>query len=136
MTRTFVDTSALYALLDEDDQEHARAASWMRSAGADPTRLLATHTFVTVEAAALVHRRLGTEAVRSLIDGLLPAVSLFHVDDALYRAGMTAYRAGLQRGSSLVDHVSFEYMRERGIVECFGFDEDFDAADFTLVPGD
>lgn len=133
---TFVDTSALYALLDEDDDEHARAADWMRSAGAEPSRVLTTHTFVVVEAAALVHRRLGTGAVRSLLDGLLPAITLSHVDDTLYRAGVIAYRAGLQRGSSLVDHVSFEYMRERGIVECFGFDEDFDAAGFTLVPGD
>lgn len=72
MTRTFVDTSALYALLDEDDQEHACAASWMRSAGAEPSRLLTTHTFVAVEAAALIHRRLGVEAVRSLLDGCSP----------------------------------------------------------------
>lgn len=135
MTRTFIDTSALYALLDEDDEAHPAAAAWMTSTGADPERILASHTFVAVEAAALVHRRLGTEAVRVLLDGLLPAVSLGHVDEELYRAGTVAYRAGLRRGSSLVDHVSFAFMRDRGVSECFGFDDDFAEAGFTLVPG-
>lgn len=135
MTRTFVDTSALYALLDEDDDVHRAAADWMRSSGADPGRTLVSHSFVVVETAALVHRRLGTDAVAVLLDAWLPALSLCHVDEGLYRAGVIAYRAALRRGCSLVDHVSFEFMREQRIVECFAFDDDFTAAGFTLVAG-
>lgn len=106
----------------------------MRSPGADPERILVSHSFVTVETAALVHRRLGTDAVATLLDAWLPALSLVHVDESLYRAGVIAYRAALRRGSSLVDHVSFEFMRDRRIVECFAFDDDFAEAGFSVVP--
>lgn len=135
MKRTFVDTSALYALLDEDDRVHASAAAWMTSAGAEMDRVLVTHSFIAVETAALVHRRLGTDAVGVLLDVWLPALSVFQVDETLYEAGIVAYRAGLRRGTSLVDHVSFEFMRMSDITECFAFDEDFSDAGFTLVAG-
>lgn len=135
MKRTFIDTSAVYALLDEDDESHPAAAEWMRGEGAEEDRLLVTHTFVAVEAAALVPRRLGTDAAKVLLDVWFPAVSVSPVDADLYRAGTIAYRAGLQRGTSLVDHVSFEYMRTHGIRQCFGFDADFRDEGFELVPG-
>lgn len=93
-----------------------------------------THSFITVEAAALVHRRLGTDAVCVLLDAWLPALSVFHVDETLYDAGTVAYRAGLRRGTSFVDHVGFEFMRMNDIMECFGFDDDFTDEGFTVIP--
>jgi predicted nucleic acid-binding protein len=61
----FVDTSALYALLDRDDRRHADAAAiWRRLA--EEARPLTTHSYVLVEAFALVQRRLGPAAVRAL----------------------------------------------------------------------
>lgn len=54
--RVFVDTSALYALLDEDDANHARAAkAFAELQGSE----LTTHAYVLVETLALVSRRLG-----------------------------------------------------------------------------
>lgn len=131
---TFVDTSALYALLDEDDRAHPAAAAWLSGPGSDVSELLVSHSFVVVETAALVHRRLGTEAVRVLLDGILPAVSVHQVDEDLYRTGVTAYRAALRRGSSLVDHVSFEFMRWREVARSFCFDADFAGEGFAVVP--
>jgi len=75
---TFVDTSALYALLDRDDQNHAAAP--------------------------------------------------------LHRAATSAYLAATRRGPSLVDRVSFELMRHRGIMVVYAFDRDFRAAGFSTVP--
>ena len=57
----FVDTSALLALLDRDDEFHARAATVIRSLGADDALL--THEYVIVETTALAQRRLGLGAV-------------------------------------------------------------------------
>lgn len=131
----FVDTSAIYALLDADDQAHAPAADWLRGPGADPSVHLLTHSYVVVETAALAHRRLGSEAVRALLDGLLPALRIQHVDKALFDLGLTAYRAGLRRGASLVDQVSFSLMREQRINRAFCFDTDFRDEGFALVPG-
>jgi predicted nucleic acid-binding protein len=103
---TFADTSALYAYLDRADDNHPRAAAafadLLDGAG------LVTHNYVVVEIAALVQRRLGSKATRSLFDDVLPVVDVVFVDDDTHRAAMTGYRAGLRRRTSLVDHVSFE----------------------------
>jgi predicted nucleic acid-binding protein len=127
---TFVDTSALYALLDRDDENHPAAAAWF--AGADDDLL--THNYVVVESAALVDRRLGTPAARVLLEDVVPAMSLVFVDESLHRAAASAYLAARRRGPSLVDRVSFELMRHRQITLAFAFDRDFRTAGFSTVP--
>jgi uncharacterized protein len=131
---TFVDTSALYALLDEADASHQAASAWLSGPGADPAEILGTHSYVVVESIALVKTRLGATAVRVLLDAFLPALSVMYVDEALHLAGITGFRAAATRGPSFVDHVSFEFMRDRGIQRAFAFDADFRREGFELVP--
>lgn len=131
--RTFVDTSALYALLDGDDDQHGRAARWFTAEGADPETLLVTHNYVVVETAALVQRRLGQEAVRALLDDFVPAMSVFYVDESLHRAATAALRTGGPR-ISLVDHTSFEFIRSMQLEQAFAFDSNFEAQGFATVP--
>ena len=131
---TFVDTSALYALLDEDDDNHGSASAWLSSAGSDSSEVLLTHSYVVVETAALVHRRLGTAAVRVLFDALVPAVSVVAVSDDLHGRAVAAYLAGLGTSVSLVDRVSFQLMREAGLDRAFAFDRDFTREGFKAVP--
>lgn len=128
----FVDTSALYAVLDRDDVNHAAAAAEYASL-LDRAALL-THSYVVVETSALVQRRLGMEGVRVLADDLLPACDLVFVDEALHRAATAALVAAGDRDVSLVDWTSFELMRQRGVSEAFAFDDDFSAQGFELVP--
>lgn len=130
---TFVDTSALYALLDRDDQNHPAAASWFGSADAAGGDLL-THNYIVVESAALSDRRLGGDAARALLEELLPLISVVFVEESLHRAATSAYLAATRRGPSLVDRVSFELMRHRAIGRAFAFDQDFRAAGFSTVP--
>ena len=130
----FVDTAALYALLDEDDLEHPRAAAWFRGPGSDVDEELVTHAYVVVEAAALVHRRLGARAVRVLLADLVPALTVRCVDEDLHQVSVAAYLAGLRRGVSLVDQVSFELMRADAIEAAFTFDDDFVDEGFRVVP--
>jgi predicted nucleic acid-binding protein len=126
LVRIFVDTSALLAILDEDDRSHSDAADTFRSLleSAD----LITHNYVLVECLALVRRRLGTAAVAQLSDGILPAIETIWVDEALHQAALAAHRAV---GSvSLVDHVSFEVMRREELDTAFTFDTAFEAQGF------
>lgn len=126
-----VDTSALYAALDADDPNHARAAQSFRSLTVDE---LVTHNYVVVESVALVQRRLGATAVRDLIDGILRPLRLIWIDQQLHRAAETALLAAASRSVSLVDRVSFELMRREGIRRAVAFDRDFNDAGFETVP--
>jgi len=125
--RIFVDTSALLALLDEDDRFHRDAADTLRAIG--PAAELLTHNYVHAEALALAQRKLGGAAVGRLVSELLPRLTTIWVDEALHAAALAALTAGT--GSiSLVDRVSFEVMRREGIDQAFAFDADFEAQGF------
>ena len=128
----FIDTSALYSLLDENDQDHARA----RAAFADLVGAgrLITHNYVLVECSALVHRRLGADAARSLLADMAPVLAIAWVDAELHQAATSAFIAAGRREVSLVDWTSFEIMRRRGIGTAFAFDDDFAQEGFELVP--
>lgn len=127
----FVDTSALYAVLDRDDVEHSAAAKTLGSLL--ETDDLVTHSYVVVETTALVQRRLGMDAVRALADDLLPALETTWVDEELHSAAVSALLAAASRDVSLVDWTSFELMRRRSIGTAFAFDDDFTAQGFTLA---
>jgi predicted nucleic acid-binding protein len=126
----FVDTSALYAVLDRDDDNHLSAAR-IYPALLDKVRL-ATHNYVVVETAALVQRRLPADALRDLIRGLLPTLELLWVDPDAHAAAIAALLAGGSRRTSLVDWVSFEVMHRHGIDEAFAFDADFQSQGFRI----
>lgn len=130
---TLVDTSALYDLLDADGSHHAQAAAAFRQLLERGERLL-THSYVLVETTALLQRRIGVEAVRALESTLLPVLDVEWVGPALHRAALTALLAAERRSVSLVDWVSFELMRERGLTRAFAFDEDFERIGFETVP--
>ena len=132
--RTFVDSSALYALLDADDENHQAAANWLTGPGATSTDTLVTHSYVLVETAALVHHRLGPPGVRDLFDAFAPALTIVFVDAELHARAAAAYLAGLNRRVSFVDRVSFQLIRDSALDQAFAFDRDFRTEGFTLVP--
>ena len=127
----FVDTSALYALLDADDQNHQPARKALPTLEGEE---LVTHSYVLVESIALTQRRLGADAVRVLTQTLLPGLTTMWIDEASHGAGLAALLAALPTSVSLVDMVSFHVMRERGIGRAFAFDADFRSAGFSTIP--
>ena len=134
----FVDTSALYATLDADDGQHAAAAvGWDHLlAGLERGELAAvTHSSIIVETTALVQRRLGMAAVRTLLDDVLPLFDVVWVDAELHGQATTALLAANQRQISLVDWTSFAVMRGRAIDEAFTFDDDFAQRGFEPFAG-
>jgi len=131
----FVDTSALYALLDRDDNRHEEAARiWADLMGSES--VLVTHNYILVEAFALVQRRLGMKAVEALQQDMIPVLDVVWVDEALHQDAVVSWLRLSRRGISLVDHLSFSLMRERFLPHAFAFDEDFEAAGFTTLSGD
>ncbi|WP_460171093.1 VapC toxin family PIN domain ribonuclease [Thermus sp. FJN-A] len=78
-----------------------------------------------MESVALVQRRLGVEAVRTLVHDLMGVVEVVPVSEALHRAALTAFLASGRREISLVDWTSFLFMRERWLEKAFAYDEHF-----------
>lgn len=129
----FVDTSALIALLDASDAKHAACAKeWKRLLTADVA--FVTSNYVIVETNAIVQRRLGMEAVRSLTVDFLPLLSVDWVDEPVHAAGHAAMLTANRKQLSLVDCVSFEIMRRRDLSTAFALDDDFEDQGFTVVP--
>jgi len=127
---TFVDTSAIYALLDEDDANHAAGvAIFRRLQGAE----LVTHAYVLVETLALVSRRLGWVAVGRLLDGILPVVGVAAVATPIHETALGVYREAGSSRVSFVDRTSFAFMRAHRIETAFAFDADFAGAGFDLA---
>jgi predicted nucleic acid-binding protein len=129
---TFVDTSAFYALLDADDENHAQSAeAWPRIVASDDN--VVTTNYVLVETFALVQSRLGLEAVRGFQEDMVPVMHVEFVTPEIHRLGIAALLAASRRGLSLVDCVSFEVMRDLGIKSVFAFDGHFEQYGFTPI---
>lgn len=127
-----VDTSALFALLDRDADEH-RAAAAAFDRLLDDEQLL-THNYVVVEAEALARGRLGVAAARDLLYRLLAPVEIHWVEADTHAAAVAALLTAGRRDLSLVDCVSFEVMRRLAIGAAFAFDRDFERAGFRTLP--
>jgi len=130
----FVDTSALFAVLDADDEHHVdAAAAWGRLLDGivDGRHEGMTHGSVLVESSALVQRRLGMPALRALHDRLVAALTVHWVDAELHGRAVSALLAADRRDVSLVDWTSFELMRARGVEAALAYDDDFAAQGFV-----
>ncbi len=132
MTRIFVDTSALLALLDADDPRQ----ELVRTAFADHAEdELVTHGYVVAESLAVARRRLGVDGVIALLDDVLPAFEVLPIELALHAKAQDHYRASLPTGTSFVDHVSLAFMEQTGINTAFVLDSDFEGHGLAVLPG-
>ena len=85
----FVDTSALYAVLDADDANHPRARqAWAALLEADEA--LHCTNYILVETLSLIQRRLGMEAVRAFEAAFVPLFDVTWMDAAAHRAAAAA----------------------------------------------
>ena len=132
MNEVFVDTSALYALLVEADDNH-HAARTVAPSLRDRGARLVTSSFVFLETVTLLQTRVGVAAVRIFYRDVLPVLDVVWVGEDLLHRAMAALLASSHRRVSLTDWSSFVLMRERGIVHVFAFDEDFARQGFELV---
>lgn len=131
MSRVFVDTSALLALLIPTDESHqaARAAFTKlrhREAG------LLTTSYVLVETYALLDRRVGRAAVAAFRESFAPLLEVVWVDRELHERGLDLHLER-PRGVSLVDAVSFACIRDARVDEVFAYDRHFEQEGLASV---
>lgn len=129
----FVDTSAMYAHLDTRDANHALAVRAWGEHSATDGRFVTTN-YVLLELVSLVQRRLGRGAVRDVLENFMPSLTVEWVDEQTHQLALRTVLAVRQRGISMVDAVSFEVMRRRGISSVFTFDHHFEDEGFERLP--
>ena len=129
----FVDTSAFYALMVRSETAHDAVRKAFARA-LDSGRVMWTTSFVLVETMALLQHRIGLDAARDLDEELLPAVRVSWVDEELYRAGTERLWREDRRDVSLVDCISFEFMKREGLTTALAIDQDFREAGFDVLP--
>ncbi len=129
----FVDTSALYAVIDRDDEHHSAAKDVWVALLREPATLLTTN-YVLVETTALLQRCFGVPAARRFHEDVVPVFQVDWVTAEGHRAGMEAMLAANRKRLTLVDCVSFQTMRRLGVRAVFCFDEHFVEQGFQTRP--
>lgn len=132
MVAVYVDTSAWYAYFLSSDARHAEALRIYEKIMASRDPMVSTD-WVVLETVALIHRRAGAEAARTVCMEMLgnPTLEVAYLDEDLVRASSERYRSSAAT-ISWVDAASFTAMDKLGITRAFAFDRDFASAGFTL----
>lgn len=129
----FIDTSGLYALLVGSETSHAGALRVFRQEVEAGGTLWIT-SYVLLESHALLQHRIGLEPVRDLQQVLLPMLSVEWVTARLHQRGVRHLLREDRRRLSLVDCVSLEFMKQRGLRRVLGLDRHFAEAGHDLLP--
>ncbi len=130
----FVDTSALYALFNPRDSNHAAASGFLRSLHAQGTELLTTN-LVELEAYVLVHARMGRLGLLRFrkIVGSSHWLSRHKVTTVQEAAAWTLLERERDKEYSFVDASSFVVMRAQRVTRAFAFDIHFQQAGFQKL---
>jgi predicted nucleic acid-binding protein len=128
----FIDTSALFALLDAGDKNHGAAKRIWGSLMTDRAPLVSSN-YVLLETISILNRRLGKPAARGFQENIVPLLRLEWVSPEVHSAGISAFLSAGRKNLSLVDQTSFHIMRKSGIRSAFSFDKHFVEQGFELL---
>jgi predicted nucleic acid-binding protein len=116
------DSSAILALLDADDADHARAAAVARQIATDARPSFITN-YIEVEAHALLVRKLGRAIARQwLLAGGLPVVRVLPAEEQRAKDILTRHN---DKDWTLCDAISFAVLDSRDGASAFTFDRHF-----------
>jgi predicted nucleic acid-binding protein len=131
MSVTFADTFFYLALLNADDQFHARAVDVSEQRRG---RILTTAWVLTEVADALSRppqRRAFVELLTLLRSD--PDTEIVPTDEALFDRGVDLYAHRLDKAWSLTDCISFVVMTDRSLTDALTGDHHFEQAGFRAL---
>lgn len=123
MTRSILwDSSAILALLDADDADHARAVAVARDIASDARPSFVTN-YIEAETHALLLRKLGRTIARQwLLAGGLPVVRVLPAEEQQAREILARHT---DKDWTLCDAISFAVLEARHVGRAFTFDHHF-----------
>jgi predicted nucleic acid-binding protein len=130
MARVFVDTSAIYALVDRDDARHPDARRAFRSLKASRAEPVITN-FIVAEVHALLLGRLDAGLARRwLLGNVWPVERVTESDEARAVEIIARYE---DKTFSYTDATSFAVMHRLGLRRALAFDRHFRQFGFETV---
>jgi uncharacterized protein len=134
--RVFVDSSAHFALIDQDDDHHREAATIVERLIDGRYRFFTTNT-VIIEAHALILATLGIERAAAFLQGTgrtsIRVIRSRASDEERAVALILRYR---DKRFSFTDAISFVVMERLGISRALTFDRDFAQYGFAVLRAD
>ena len=131
--RAFVDSSAILALLNSNDQNHKIAKRVWEKLLSENSHQLFCSNYIVVETTAILQNRFGLSAVILFHQDILPVFETLFVDQATHEAAVAALLNANRRQLSLVDCCSFILARQLGIDAVFAFDQHFVEQGFVCL---
>lgn len=132
MRVVFLDTWFLVAFVDPFDQHHRNARRLMQAYGG---HTLVTHTAVLTELLTFFSAEGAMQRSRAIAAArrALTEFVLVDIDRALFVRGMDLYARRPDKEYSLVDCISMQIMKERGITQVFTNDHHFAQEGFVVL---
>ena len=130
---TYIDTSAIVAILDANHARHAKAAgTWEQLLGSEEQIVISSYAIV--ETAAVLQARYEAAALRAFLEDMLPAMIVYWVDANLHAPSAARLLEHPGKNSpSLVDYTAFEIIRQCKLDKAFAYDKHFENQGFVLV---
>lgn len=122
MASVLVDTSAVYAIIDRADQNHAQAKLKLKAMRKRRLEPLLTN-FLVAESHALLLTRLGHAVSRAWLLANVWRVEAITVSDE--QRARDIIRTHVDKDYSYTDASSFAIMERLGLRDCFTFDRHF-----------
>ena len=129
----FVDTSAIFAIIDADDNFHKFASQTWISLVEQQVRVT-TNNYVLLESIALLQRHIGLAAVKTLQNDMVPWLIVEYIEEVQHHDAISLLFTEGRRRISLVDCSAFATMHQKGIQQVFTFDKHFIEKGFDVIP--
>jgi uncharacterized protein len=133
MAKLLADSSAFLALVDRDDQHHARAREFLRE---QPAHRFVVTELIVAEVATRLRARGDVERAVGLARSLLAGgrYDVVFVDAELFSAALARMLQLRDKRLSLTDCASFELMDRLRLRAAFTFDRNFRDCGYPMVP--
>ena len=131
MTKVFADTYYYLALLNGDDEDHARTTSWTEHFAG---RIVTTDWVLTelADGLAVAHgRKVAPRFIRDLLAD--PDMTVVGADRFLFERGLDLYEKRPDKQWSLTDCISFAVMEREKFTEALTADHHFEQAGFVAL---
>lgn len=132
MKGVFADAFFYLAVLNRDDNAHARAMHWLEGGAKE----VITTTAVMLEVADAMSVPTMRGACARFLDGLMNGqadTAVHPLSEDLLARGMALYRQRSDKSWSLTDCISFVVMKEEGLTRALTGDHHFEQAGFTAL---